>query len=96
MVESANDSDVPVPLESDGAQGRGVQGAGAGNDEQLQRGVSGRVQSGDQPERLSKGQAVTLKDGRTGEVAYVHPRLNKMRVRVGGKNVDVDPTKDLA
>lgn len=98
-VESANGgATVPVPVEPNGKEAANLSGSGAGKPEQLPGAVSGRTQSGDQPERpdeaakptFAKGDQVVLKDGTKAEITFTHPKMSIVRVRTAdGRKLSV-------
>lgn len=75
-------SDVPI----DGGEQRTQSGdSGVREDQGTGSDKLGRAAAGP----LGKGQTVQLPDGSQGEVKFIHPTLNKARVSVGGKMLEV-------
>lgn len=56
---------------------------------------NGNLQEAKLGGKPQKGDEVMLADGRSGKLMYLHPELNKARVKIDGKNVDIN-TKELA
>jgi hypothetical protein len=93
-LRDGNGHAVPVPLESNGAQRPDMPRTGAGKAEQLPSGVSGRPQSGNEPQRPPQGSGVTYMS--TGK--YDRSAVEQITVtidRITRKETETGPRLDL-